>query len=70
MASTDSDVPKSVPLSPAAPSTSTSGSTASSAHRSCLRCARWMSSLKYDKHTVLLVGIPSVQWMLGAIPGL
>ena len=52
MASTDSDVPKSVPSSPAAPSTSATGSTASSAHRSCPRCARRMSSLKYDKHTI------------------
>ena len=52
MASTDSDVPKSVPSSPAMPSTSAPGSSASSAHRTCLRCARQMSSLKYDKHTI------------------
>ena len=52
MASTDSDVPKSVPSSPATPSTSAPGSTASSAHRICPRCARRMSSLKYDKHTI------------------
>ena len=52
MASSDSDVPKSVPSSSATPSTSASGSTASSAHRTCPRCARRMSSLKFDKHSI------------------
>ena len=52
MAFTDSDVPKSVPSSSATPSTSASGSTASSAHRSCPRCARRMSSLKFDEHSM------------------
>ena len=52
MDSTDSDVPTSVPSSPATPSTSAPGSTASSAYRTCPRCARRMSSLKYDKHTI------------------
>ena len=37
MASTDSDVPKSVPSLSAAPPTSAYGSSASSAHHSCLR---------------------------------
>ena len=52
MASADRDVPTSVPSSPATPSTFAVGSPASSAHRSCPRCARRMSSLKYDKHTI------------------
>ena len=52
MAFTDSDVPKSVPSSSATPSTSASWSTASSAHRSCPRCARRMSSLKFDEHSI------------------
>ena len=52
MAFTDSDVPKSVPSSSATPSTSASGSTASSAHRSCPCCARRMSSLKFDEHSI------------------
>ena len=51
MASTDSDMPKSVPSSSATPSPSASGSTTSSTHRSCPRCARRMSSLKFDKHS-------------------
>ena len=46
MASTDSDVSKSVP------STSAAGSSVSSSHRSCPRCTRRMSSLKFDKHSV------------------
>ena len=48
MASKDSDVPASVPSSPSAPGTSAT----SSARRSCLHCARRMSSLKYDKHSI------------------
>ena len=53
MASKDSDVPASVPSLPATPSTSAPGSVAaSSAHRTCPRCARRMSSLKYDKHSI------------------
>ena len=49
MASNDGDVPKSLPSTSA---TSTSaGSSASTSHRSCPRCARRMSSLKFDKHT-------------------
>ena len=51
MASADSDVPKSVPSSLATPSTSTAGSSTSSTHCSCPRCARRMSSLKYIIHT-------------------
>ena len=50
MASKDSDVSKSLPSTSATPSTS-SGSSASTSHRSCPRCARRMSSLKFDKHS-------------------
>ena len=52
MASTDSDVSKSVPSSSATPSTSASGSAASLSHCSCPCCARRMSSLKFDKHSI------------------
>ena len=62
MVSKDSDVPS----SPATPLPSAPGTSASSSdRRSCLRCTRRMSSLKYDKH-LLHVGTPSVQLMLGA----
>ena len=54
MASNDSDVHKSVPSSPATPSTSAPGSAASSAHCTCPHCARRMSSLKYDKHSIFV----------------
>ena len=50
MASNDSDVSKSLPSTSAMPSTST-GSSASTSHRSCPRCARRMSSFKFDKHS-------------------
>ena len=50
MASNDGDVPKSLPSTSATTLTST-GSSASTSHRSCPRCARRMSSLKFDKHT-------------------
>ena len=49
MASNDSDVSKSLPSRSATPLTST-GSSTSTSHRSCPRCARRMSSLKFDKH--------------------
>ena len=53
MASKDSDVPASVPSSPATPSPSAPGTYAtSSARHSCPRCARRMSNLKYDKHSI------------------
>ena len=52
MASTDSDVSKSVPSTSATPSTSAAGSFASSSHRSCPHCAIRMSSLKFDKHSI------------------
>ena len=39
----DKDVPSTVPSSPAADV---------SARRTCPRCTRWMSSLKYDKHSL------------------
>ena len=58
MASNDGDVPKSLPSTSATTSTS-AGSSASTSHRSCPRCARRMSSLKFDKHT------SSVQLKLG-----
>ena len=48
MASNDSDVPKSLPAT--STTTSTSGSSASTSHRSCPRCARRMSSVKFDQH--------------------
>ena len=51
MASNDSDVSKSLPSTSATPLTS-AGSSASSSHRSCPRCARRMSSLKFDKHSI------------------
>ena len=50
MASNNGDVPKSLPSTSATTSTS-AGSSASTSHRSCPRCARQMSSLKFDKHT-------------------
>ena len=50
MGSKDSDVSKSLPSTSATPSTS-AGSSASTSHRSCPRCARQMSSLKFDKHS-------------------
>ena len=50
MASKDNDVSKSLPSTSATPSTS-AGSSASTSHRSCPRCARRMSSLKFDKHS-------------------
>ena len=50
MASNDSDVSKSLPSTSATPSTS-AGSSASTSHHSCPRCARRMSSLKFDKHS-------------------
>ena len=50
MASNDGDVPNSLPSTSATTSTS-AGSSASTSHRSCPRCARRMSSLKFDKHT-------------------
>ena len=50
MASNDGDMPKSLPSTSATTSTS-AGSSASTSHRSCPRCARRMSSLKFDKHT-------------------
>ena len=50
MASNDGDVPKSLPSTSATTSTS-AGSSALTSHRSCPRCARRMSSLKFDKHT-------------------
>ena len=51
MASNDGDVSKSLPSTSATSSTS-AGSSASSSHRSCPRCARRMSSLKFDKHSI------------------
>ena len=48
MASKDSDVLKSLPTT--STTSSTSGSSALTSHRSCPRCARRMSSLKFDKH--------------------
>ena len=59
MASNDSDVSKSLPSISATPSTS-AGLSASSSHRSCPRCARRMSSLKFDKHSVSSVGTNNV----------
>ena len=51
MASTDSDVPKSVPSSPAPPSTSTAGPSTSSTLHSCQSYARRMSSFPFIIHT-------------------
>ena len=48
MASKDSDVLKSLPTT--STTSSTSGSSALTSHRSCPRCARRMSSLKFDKY--------------------
>ena len=45
------DLPTSTPV------TSTSSSTAAtgvSPHRSCVRCTRRMSSVKYDRHTLCI----------------
>ena len=50
ISSKDGDVSKSLPSTSATLSTS-AGSSASTSHRSCPRCARWMSSLKFDKHS-------------------
>ena len=46
----DKDVPSTVPSSPSTPSTS--AATDVSAHRTCPRCTRRMSILKYDKHSL------------------
>ena len=46
----DKDVPSTVTSSVSMPSTS--AATDVSAHRTCPRCTRWMSSLKYDKHSL------------------
>ena len=48
MASKESDMPK--PLPTTSTTSSTSRSSASTSHRNCLKCARRMSSLKFDKH--------------------
>ena len=46
----DKDVPSTLPSSPSTPSTSAAADV--SAHRTCPRCTRRMSSLKYDKHSL------------------
>ena len=51
MDSSDKDLPTSLPSSTSAPSPST---TDASAHRSCTRCSRRLSSIKYDKHSPCL----------------
>ena len=67
MASNDGDVPKSLPSTSATTSTST-GSSASTSHRSCPRCARRMSSVKFDKHTTCVkCRDKQVQLMLGVL---
>ena len=48
MALKESDMPK--PLPTTSTTSSTSRSSASTSHRNCLKCARRMSSLKFDKH--------------------
>ena len=50
MASSDKDVPSSLPTSPSTPLTSAAADV--SAHRTCPRCTKRMSSLKYDKHSL------------------
>ena len=52
MAASDKDVPSSLPPSPSPPSTSASAAADVSAHRTCPRCTKRMSSLKYDKHSL------------------
>ena len=46
MASSDKDVPPSMPASPSTPSTSATAAAAVSAHCTCPRCTKRMSSLK------------------------
>ena len=45
------DLPTSTPVSS---TSSSSTATDVSPHRSCVRCTRWMSSVKHDKHTLRL----------------
>ena len=52
MASSDKDVPPSMPASPSAASISASAVAAVSAHRTCPHCTKRMSSLKYDLYSL------------------
>ena len=51
MDSSDKDLPTSLPSSASAPSMSVMDG---SAHCSCTRCTRRMSSIKYDRHSLCL----------------
>ena len=64
MASSEKDVSPSMPPSPSTPTTSAAANV--SAHRTCPRCTKRMSSLKYDSHS-LCVACRDVQWRLGVL---